>query len=124
MSVTEPEPAPDNISSLTEEATPVEVPAVDTPGPRLTQGWDRCDSCGAQAYVQVVIPTAPTAQAVEDWLKDENKAAYESIDTVKDPKALLFCKHHAEAYEDRLESVAVVAVDERSLLDVKLVSSY
>ena len=54
---------------------------------RLT-AMDRCDRCGAQAYVRVEL--ASTAD-------------------------LLFCGHHAKQYEDKLLEIAVVIYDETSL---------
>jgi hypothetical protein len=55
---------------------------------RLT-AMDRCDRCGAQAYVRVEL--ASTAD-------------------------LIFCGHHARQYEDKLLEIAVVIYDETSLL--------
>jgi Zn ribbon nucleic-acid-binding protein len=57
--------------------------------PRLT-AIDRCDSCGAQAYVQV-------------WL-------------APDGAELLFCAHHAHQYESKLRDVAIAIHDETGLL--------
>lgn len=57
--------------------------------PRLTAA-DRCDSCGAQAYVHV-------------WL-------------APDGAELFFCAHHAHQYEDRLRNVAIAIHDETCLL--------
>jgi hypothetical protein len=51
--------------------------------PTLTAA-DRCDRCGAQARVRVVLATGD----------------------------LLFCAHHAKAYEDKLRASAVEYVDE------------
>lgn len=51
---------------------------------------DRCDSCGAQAFVQV-------------WL-------------VPDGAELLFCGHHAHQYEDKLREIAIAIHDETNLL--------
>jgi hypothetical protein len=56
---------------------------------RLT-AVDRCDSCGAQAYVQV-------------WL-------------APDGAELLFCAHHAHQYEDKLRDIAIAIHDESNLL--------
>lgn len=50
---------------------------------------DRCDTCGAQAYV------AAEVQGTE----------------------LLYCSHHANKYEDRLISVSSKWHDERKRLD-------
>jgi len=46
---------------------------------------DRCDRCGAQAYVQVQLLAGAE---------------------------LLFCAHHARQYEDKLREVALVIYDE------------
>ena len=48
---------------------------------------ERCDRCGAQAYVRVVL---------------ENGGE------------LLFCGHHAQQYEDALRKVAIEFHDERA----------
>jgi hypothetical protein len=53
------------------------------PTPTLTAA-DRCDRCGAQARVRVVLAAGD----------------------------LLFCAHHAKAYEDKLRATAVEYVDE------------
>jgi hypothetical protein len=57
------------------------------PAPTLTAA-DRCDRCGAQAYVRVVLASGD----------------------------LLFCGHHAKAYEDKLKQTAVDWVDETATL--------
>jgi len=57
------------------------------PTPTLTAA-DRCDRCGAQARVRVVLATGD----------------------------LLFCAHHAKAYEDKLKATAVEYVDETSTI--------
>jgi hypothetical protein len=57
------------------------------PTPTLTAA-DRCDRCGAQARVRVVLSTGD----------------------------LLFCAHHAKAYEDKLRASAVEYVDETATL--------
>ena len=56
---------------------------------------DRCDSCGAQAYV---------------WVNGVNGD-------------LLFCGHHFVKHEDKLRSYAFEIVDERHKLEVKRESS-
>lgn len=53
------------------------------PAPTLT-AVDRCDRCGAQARVRVVLTAGD----------------------------LLFCAHHAKVYEDKLRATAVEYVDE------------
>lgn len=57
--------------------------------PSLTlSAADRCDRCGAQARVRVVLASGD----------------------------LLFCAHHAHAYEDKLKATAVDWVDETAAL--------
>jgi hypothetical protein len=51
---------------------------------------DRCDRCGAQAYVRVIL-----ASGAE----------------------LLFCAHHAREHESRLREVAATIQDETERLD-------
>lgn len=46
---------------------------------------DRCDRCGAQAYLRVALQAGGE---------------------------LLFCAHHARQHEDKLKEVAVTVVDE------------
>ncbi|MCW2498682.1 MAG: uncharacterized protein JWN87_358 [Frankiales bacterium] len=50
---------------------------------------DRCDRCGAQARVRVVLTSGD----------------------------LLFCAHHAKAYEDKLKTSALEWVDETATLN-------
>ena len=50
---------------------------------------DRCDRCGAQAYMRVRLPAGGE---------------------------LLFCAHHAKQHEDSLKKVAVEIQDERNKL--------
>lgn len=59
--------------------------------PRLT-AHDRCDRCGAQAYVKVVLTAGGE---------------------------LLFCAHHARAHADALEPMASEVHDETERLHVK-----
>ncbi|EFQ84202.1 hypothetical protein HMPREF0063_10918 [Aeromicrobium marinum DSM 15272] len=56
--------------------------------PALT-ATDRCDRCGAQAYVRVELTGGAE---------------------------LLFCAHHARAHEDKLRDVAVTIHDESGKL--------
>jgi hypothetical protein len=51
---------------------------------------DRCDRCGAQAYVRTVLSTG---------------------------SELLFCSHHWRDNEDRLREIAVTIQDETARLD-------
>ena len=46
---------------------------------------DRCDRCGAQAYLRVTMPSGGE---------------------------LLFCAHHARAHQDKLQQVALKIKDE------------
>lgn len=50
---------------------------------------DRCDRCGAQAYVRVVLPGGE----------------------------LLFCAHHGRAHSDKLQQVALTIHDESDKLN-------
>ncbi|GAA2183539.1 hypothetical protein GCM10009785_27510 [Brooklawnia cerclae] len=50
---------------------------------------DRCDRCGAQAYLRVTLPTGGE---------------------------LLFCAHHARMHEDKLKQVALRIHDETDRL--------
>jgi hypothetical protein len=52
---------------------------------------DRCDRCGAQAYVRVILLSG---------------------------SELLFCAHHAREHETRLREVAATIHDETERLDV------
>lgn len=58
------------------------------PGRSLTAA-DRCDRCGAQAYIRVELNSGGE---------------------------LLFCAHHARKYEDKLRAVAVDIQDETGRL--------
>jgi len=54
------------------------------PGSALTTA-DRCDRCGAQAYLRVELQTGGE---------------------------LLFCAHHAREHGDKLKEIAVTVIDE------------
>jgi major membrane immunogen (membrane-anchored lipoprotein) len=56
--------------------------------PRLLSDYDRCDRCGAQAYVQVTLHSGQ----------------------------LLFCAHHYQEHETRLRPIATAVLDERDRL--------
>lgn len=92
MSVTEPEPAPDDVSSLETPAPPVEAPVMAETD--VMDANQRCDSCGAQAYVK-------TRHGDSD---------------------LLWCAHDFHRHEDKL--APLVVLDERSRLTAPLTSSY
>lgn len=51
---------------------------------------DRCDRCGAQAFVRAVLPGGGD---------------------------LLFCAHHGRRYAERLRAVAIELHDERHVLE-------
>ena len=68
--------------SITTTAEPTEVLEY-----RLTAG-DRCDSCGAQAYIAAEVNSSE----------------------------LLFCAHHGRKYEEKLRSVATSWHDETARL--------
>lgn len=59
--------------------------------PRLT-AHDRCDRCGAQAYVKVLLQAGGE---------------------------LMFCAHHARAHGDALHSIAAEVIDETERLHAK-----
>lgn len=59
-----------------------------TAGSALTAS-DRCDRCGAQAYVKVTLPTGGT---------------------------LIFCGHHAKQHEEKLKLIAKEYIDETDRL--------
>ncbi len=56
--------------------------------PATLSSADRCDRCGAQARVRVVLASGE----------------------------LIFCAHHAKAYEAKLRNTAVAWVDESALV--------
>jgi hypothetical protein len=58
--------------------------------PSPLSATDRCDRCGAQAYVRVVLASG---------------------------SELLFCAHHARAHEERLREVAATYQDETARLN-------
>ncbi len=63
--------------------------AVAAPSAPLT-AWDRCDRCGAQAYIRVVLP---------------------------DKLELVFCAHHGRKYESSLRPTATQWLDETDRLN-------
>jgi hypothetical protein len=64
---------------------------VDTRAAELTR-QDRCDRCGAQAFVRATLPTA-------------------------DGMELLFCGHHFRAHELKLVAAGAAIQDERHRID-------
>ncbi len=61
---------------------------VTSPAASTLSTADRCDRCGAQAFVRVLLTSGD----------------------------LLFCAHHAKVYEDKLKPAAVDWVDETATL--------
>ncbi len=59
--------------------------------PSELSALDRCDSCGAQAYVRVGMPTGE----------------------------LLFCAHHGRKYQETLQNVATSWHDESERLQAR-----
>lgn len=57
---------------------------------------DRCDRCGAQAYIRVLLP---------------------------DGGELLFCAHHGRKHSEALKSKGAVIFDESNRLDVSAVAT-
>jgi hypothetical protein len=68
------------VSDVTSTVTPV-------PSPTLTAA-DRCDRCGAQAYVRALLVSGE----------------------------LLFCAHHAKQHEDKVRPVALEWTDETATI--------
>ncbi len=64
------------------------MPAAIAPAPLAAT--DRCDRCGARAYVRVVLPRGGE---------------------------LLFCSHHGRAHQEALRAVAVEIQDQTHILD-------
>ena len=64
------------------------------PDPTLT-AQDRCDRCGAQAYLRAVLPGGGD---------------------------LLFCRHHAREHGDKIRQVAVTVTDETGRLEAPAVA--
>lgn len=62
--------------------------------PTLT-AQDRCDRCGAQAYLRAVMPGGGD---------------------------LLFCRHHARAHGEKLHQVAVTVTDETDRLEAPTIA--
>ena len=62
-----------------------------TAAPITLTALDRCDRCGAQASIRVILPTGGE---------------------------LLFCGHHGRQHQDRLEALAAVIHDTRRTTSV------
>lgn len=72
----------------TETETRSDVTTAVAPGPTLTAA-DRCDRCGAQAYLRVEMPSGAE---------------------------LFFCAHHGREHNDALRAVATTIQDETERL--------
>lgn len=66
------------------------MPVATTAEPATLSRRDRCDRCGAQAYVRA---------------------------TLDGGAELLFCGHHFRAHEDKLAAAGAVILDERHRID-------
>ncbi len=66
-----------------------EVGLMSTPAMEPLTAADRCDRCGAQAYVRVTLPSGGQ---------------------------LLFCAHHSKAHSEKLHQVALKIDDETAKL--------
>jgi len=75
---------PDNVGTVQ-----TEVPSMDR---ELNRNHDRCDRCGAEAYLRAVMPGGGE---------------------------LLFCAHHGTRYLDKLRGVALHVQDERDKVNAK-----
>lgn len=71
------------------ETDTLEKPEVETP--TVLNANDRCDECGAEAYVHVLMEKGD----------------------------LLFCAHHYSKYETKLADKAVQVIDERHKLLIR-----
>lgn len=81
---------------LTEELEGLEDEPVRPLSNRLTNA-DRCDTCGAQAFVWATIPGSV--------------------------HGLMYCGHHFNKYEAKLREVAIDITDERYKINVKASAS-
>lgn len=76
-----------------EETAPEVVESVERPLSDVLNHADRCDTCGAQAFVWVNMPNSQNG--------------------------LLYCGHHFSKYEMKLREVAIDIFDERYKINVK-----
>lgn len=75
-----------------------ETDADSNPNPSdILRNTDRCDQCGAQAFVWVNMPNSQNG--------------------------LLFCVHHFNKNEEKLREVAIDYIDERYKINIKPSSS-
>lgn len=93
----------------TDAAPPDEAEAPTMTGDAPLLATDRCDRCGAQAYVRVMLPRTPDQIVTEGITR---------------PGELLFCAHDAAIHLAVLTEVAESVQDERERLRTPLASSY
>lgn len=72
------------------ERNEAEVTTATAPSPAALTAADRCDRCGAQAYLRVELQSGGE---------------------------LLFCAHHAREHGDKLREVAATVIDETHKLE-------
>lgn len=73
---------------------------------------DRCDRCGAQAFIRVQLPESErlTAERILDEV---------DLSKVTDPGELLFCGHHGREYEAAAGAVGAALDDQTSRINEK-----
>ena len=87
--------APQSNAPVAGEAV-VEVPEKQT----LTKHADRCDRCGAQAFIKAVLPAGTDSDGVPNEAPE-----------------LLMCAHHGREHMPKLKMIAVRIVDESSFIN-------
>jgi hypothetical protein len=85
----------------TDAASPDEAEAPTMTGDAPLLATDRCDRCGAQAYVRVMLPRTPAALVTTNITR---------------PGELLFCGHHSGLHLAALNEVAESVQDETERL--------
>lgn len=75
----------------------IDRPIEKTTTRKLNRAWDRCDRCGAQAFVAVTVPAKGKPVHVE----------------------MLFCGHHYGRYEQHFAAKGYPVHDERHLINAK-----
>lgn len=79
------------------ETEPEEVESVERPLSDTLSNADRCDACGAQAFVWINMPNST--------------------------HGLLYCSHHFNRFEAKLREYAIDIIDERYKINVKASAS-
>lgn len=80
-------------------------------GAPLTLG-DRCDRCGAQAFVRVKLPDSRRLTALRAELAAD-------VESLPDPGELTFCGHHGREYEAGLAVSGATVQDETGKINEK-----